>query len=299
MRVLLLALPLALPPGDGAADKLYARAVQHAVERAQKELFAGVHFEVDHSVWDNPWVVTSAHYEVRTTHSYAQAAEISNGLELLYAEWTKLLGEGPAHAGLRRVWIFPGMADYNKFGTEAGAEHSSLTGCFFSDKHAEQPVATYQNGNPKLIAMWATHGAVHQYLLQRYGEQHLTWVDEGLAAYFALFWDWDFATHEFARIVRGPTYVPLERLVSEPIQAYKIKPEDRFIELGLLFRYLLNSCEATRNGAGGDPTTGPFQEFLRAAVRGQDVSETEFMQGFEEGAALLEEDFKSFDFSKQ
>jgi hypothetical protein len=34
-------------------------------------------------------------------------------------------------------------------------------------------------------------------------------------------------------------------------------------------------------------------------VRGQDVSDTEFVTSFEEASALLEEDFKNFDFAKQ
>ena len=88
-------------------------------------------------------------------------------------------------------------------------------------------------------------------------------------------------------------------MCSSDLAAYATEPDDRFIELGMLFHFLLNSCEATRDGATGDPTTGPFREFLRAAVRGQDVSESEFLQTFEEAAGLLEEEFRSFDFTKR
>lgn len=298
MYLTLLLLATALQTPRPKAPDVYRRVVARAVERAQKELLSGIDFEVDHSRWEDPWVVTTPHFELRTTHSYGQAAEISRSLEFLHAEWVRLLGEGRTPAGPRRLWIFPNIADYNRFGNEVGAEHSSLIGCFYADQHAEQPIATYQNGNPTLLGMWVTHAAVHQFLAQSFGPQSLTWVDEGLAAYFSLFWDWEYGARELERIEKT-SFVPLERLVRDPIQAYATRPDDRFIELGMLFHFLLNSCEATRNGATGDPTTGPFQEFLRAAVRGQDVSASEFLQTFEEAAALLEEDFKNFDFAQR
>ncbi|NOT31603.1 MAG: hypothetical protein HOP15_14245 [Planctomycetes bacterium] len=277
----------------------YRSVVARAAERAHAEVRVALKFDVDHSRWEDPWVLTSAHYEVRTTHSYAQAAKISRDLEFMYAEFVKLLGEGPAQSAPRRVWVFPTLAAYNVFGNEVGAEHSSLLGTFFANQHPEQPVAAYQNGNPTLLGMWITHGALHQYLEQSFGPQRLTWVDEGLAAYFSLFFDWAYAARELERIERGPSCVSLERLVREPIQAYANLPDDRFIQLGMLFHFLLNFCEATRNGATGDPAAGPFQDSLRAAVRGKDVSEDEFMQSLEEAADLLEEDFKNFDFAKQ
>jgi hypothetical protein len=279
-------------------DALYKRVVTRATERAQAELRAALRLEVDHSAWEDPWIVTSAHYQVRTTHSYRQAAGISRELEYLHGEFIKLLGEGAPQTGLRHVWIFPTMGAYNTFGDQAGAEHSSLLGTFFTTQHPDQPVATYQNGNPTWLGMWITHGVVHQHLELTFGTQRLTWVDEGLASYFALFWDWGYGARELERIEKS-SFVPIERLVRDPIQAYAQRPDDRFIQLVMLFHFLLNSCEATKNGATGDPTTGPFQEFLRAAVRGQDVSESEFLQTFEEAADLLEEDFKSFVFAGQ
>jgi hypothetical protein len=297
MCALLLAL-VPLAPPSGTKD-LYARVVSRAVERTQKELLSGIDFEVDHSRWEDPWVVRTAHFELRTTHSYAQAAELGRSLEFLRERWVELLGEGQASAAPQRIWVFPTIGDYNRFGNEVGAEHSSLLGCFYADQHPEQPVATYQNGNPTLLGMWVTHGALHQFLAQSFGPQRLTWVDEGLAAYFALFWDWSYGAEQLERIERGSSYVPLARLLADPIQAYANRPDDRFIQLGMLFYFLLDACEATKNGATGDPTTGPFQEFLRAAVRGQDVDDSEFLQTIEEATELLEQDFKDFDFAKR
>jgi hypothetical protein len=298
----LLLLSLIAGPVQGASaakpPDLYRRAVARALERAQAELATGLRFDVDHSRWEDPWVVTTPHYEVRTTASYAQAAEVARSLEFMHGEIVKLLGEGRAPAGPRRVWILPSIGEYNRFGEQHGAEHSSMLGCFFAADHPEQPIVSYQNGNATLLGMWLTHGAVHQHLAQGFGPQRELWIEEGLASYFALFWDWSYGARELERIQGTRGFVPLARLVREPLQAYVGQAHERFIELGMLFHFLLNHCEATKNGAAGDPTTGPFQEFLRAAVRGQGVAETEFVQTFEEASELLEQDFKAFPFAK-
>lgn len=291
----LAALCLALP---GQQD-LYRRAMSRSLERAQAELLAATDLHADHSRWEDPWVATTEHYEVRTTRSWFQAAETARSLEFMRGEFEKLLGAATAPARKQPVWIFPTIGAYNQFGQQNGAEHSSLLGGFYSTQHPELPVVTYQIPNATQLGMWLTHAAVHAHLEQTFGAQREVWVDEGLASYFALYWDWAYGARELERIERGRTWVPLERLVGEPLQAYLTNPDDRFIELGMLFHFLLNSCEVTKNGANGDPATGPFQEFLRAAVRGQDVSKSEFTQTFEEGSALLEQDFKAFDFAKQ
>ena len=298
-RLLLVLLPVLAVQGSRPAPPpdLYRRVVDKAVERVQGELVSAAKFEVDHSRFEDPWIVTTEHYEVKATVSYAQTKKLADGLEFVRGEMVKLLGPGRNQPARSKVWIFPTMGDYNRFGQGNGAEHSSLLGGFYSTQNAEHPVASYQNGNDFQVGMWITHGAVHQFLEESFGQQVEVWVDEGLASYFALFWDWSFGAHELARLQQTRRFVPLEHLVRDPIQAYAANPDDRFIELGMLFHYLLNFAEGARNGATGDPATGPFQEFLRAAVRGQDTSQLEFVQTFEEAAALLEEDFKKFDFS--
>jgi hypothetical protein len=140
--------------------------------------------------------------------------------------------------------------------------------------------------------MWVTHSATHQYLEQTFGNAMPTWVSEGLASYFALYWDWEYGKRELRRLIDAGRLVPLRRLVAEPLPAYVGSADARFIELGMLFHFLLNYCEGTKLGAAGDPDDGPFLQFLRASVRGQDTSKLVFVQTVEEAAELLEEDFK-------
>jgi hypothetical protein len=291
---------LVLQGGAAARSDPYRRVVERALARAEAACLAAARFDADHSRWEDPWVVVSEHYEVRSTKSYAQARTIADSSEFLRGEFVKLLGEGRAGRTARQaIWVFPNLSDYRRFGEANGAEHSSMYGSYYASGDAAQPVATYENGNPTLLGMWITHSAVHQFLEQGFGTQRELWIDEGLASYFALFWDWPYGASELARIQKTRAFIPLARLVREPILAYVAQPHEHFIELGMLFHFLLNSCEATKNGAGGDPSTGPFQEFLRAALRGQDVSSTEFAQTFEEAGELLEQDFMSFDFDKR
>lgn len=289
--MLLATLLLALAPQGARTEAAYRRVVTQALARAQEQLAAGSDFAVDHSRWEDPWVLRSPHYEVRTTKSYAQARTLSQSLEFMHAEFEQLLGPAPAREGTFRVWILPDLAAYNQLGNSAG-DHSSLLGSFYASEHAERPVASYQSSNATLLGMWVTHSAVHQYLETHHGAGAPTWVAEGLASYFALYWDWAYGTREFERLKLAGKLIPLERLMSEALPAYRAAPEERFLELGMLFHFLLNSCEATRNGATGDPTTGPFQEFLRLAVRGQDTRATDFMLSLEDALELLQEEFE-------
>ena len=130
LAALLLALPLA--PARGG-DELYKRVVARALERAQTGLTGKVNFELDHSRWEDPWVVTSAHYEVRTVSRFGEAFDLAKNLEYFRAEFVKMLGEGSGRPGIEKIWVFPRMADYNTFANEHGAdEHSSALGSYFA-----------------------------------------------------------------------------------------------------------------------------------------------------------------------
>jgi hypothetical protein len=278
-------------PEDGA-DSPYRRVLRKALREAQKNLVAGLDLVVDHSTWADPWVVESEHFSVRTTVGYAYGAQIARDLEYMRGEWIRLLGEGRPITERGAVWIHPTLGEYNRFGGSF-AEHSSMYGSFYAAGAPESPVATFYDSNRTRLGMWVTHSATHQYLERSFGRSMPTWVSEGLASYFALYWDWDYGKRELARLEQSGRLVPLRKLIFDALPAYVGSAEERFLELGMLFHFLLNYCEGTRIGADGDPSTGPFLEFLRATVRGQDTSKLAFVATIEEAAELLEEDFKS------
>jgi hypothetical protein len=289
--LVLLALPGPLPGGE----ELYRKALSRSLERAQAELLSATDLWVDHSRWDDPWIVASEHFEVRTTHSHALAGKIAGDLEFLRGEWIKLLGEGQRSAGRASIWIFPSIATYNQLG-EQYDEHSSMYAAFFAGNEAEQPAVALYDANHTRLGMWITHAATHQFLARSFGLQPETWIAEGLASYFALFWDWGYGQRELERLESSGRFVPLESLLRAALPEYVSSTHERFIELGMLFHFLLNSWEPTRNGPDGTP--GPFQEYLRAAVRGQGRAGSEFEQTLEEASTFLEEDFRNFDFGQ-
>jgi hypothetical protein len=284
----------------GTADRapdLYHRTLTRALERAQTELEGSLDLTVDHSRWEDPWKATSEHYEVRTTHSYALASEMARNLEFLRSEMVKLLGEDTRPPGKSAIWIFPSLNAYNTFGQPYDT-HSSFYGSFYAPEHPDRPVASYYTSNFTQLGMWVTHGAVHQFLDQSIGSRQLdAWIVEGLAGYFALHWDWAFGKHELANRVAQKRALPLERLVGDPIAAYNVETaEGRFLELGMLFHYLLSYCEGTRTGEG-ENASGPFRDFLRNVVRGQDVSRWEFARSLDEDLLMIEDEFRSCDFA--
>lgn len=293
--VLLLLAADAASGTKGQAD-LYGRVVDRALERAQANLIGATDLWVDHSRWENAWIVESERYQVRTTHSRHLALEIAQNLEYMHGEFVKLLGPGGPPPRKFRVWIFPELAAYNEFGNQRGAEHSSSYGSFYASEDPDQPVATYYTPNATLLGMWLTHAATHQYVEQCFARPLPLWASEGLASYFALFWDWSYGSRELRRIADGAGYVPLDRLLRDPIEAYVGGADVRFVELGMLFHYLLNHREDMKTRAGEGVETAPFRDYLRALVRGNASPTPPFWKA-DEQAVGLEQAFKAFDFS--
>jgi hypothetical protein len=284
-------------PDPDVRGALYTRVLAGATERAQAELLAGIQLWKDHSRWEDPWIVESKHYSVRTTASHFVAAKIASDLEFMFGEFQRLLGSPFEPTQRFQIWIFPTIGDYNSFGANSD-EHSSMYGAFYATQAPESPVATCYTPNTNLLGMFVTHGATHQFMENAFGGQPPTWIAEGLASYFSLYFGWAHGATELARLVHSGRFIPLEQLLDAPLPAYMDRPDERFIELGMLFNYLLNEREDTRIGAGGDPATGPFLEYVRAVLRGRNISQLDVAPLLAEDIEILEQDFKAHDFAK-
>lgn len=287
----------ALPSGD-VHEELYGRALTRALDAAQADLLAGIQLWKDHSRWEDPWVAESEHYTVRTTASYALGAKIAADLEFMFGEFQRLLATPFEPPERFKVWIFPSLDDFNTFGGNA-EEHSSMYGGYFAVQAPERPVAAYYTSDLTQLGMFVTHGAAHQFMENAFSGQPPVWISEGLASYFALYWDTGMAraTRQLERL-KSSGFVPLERLTRAPIQDYLSGAEIRFVELGMLFHYLLNLREDTKIGVGDDPSSGPFLEYVRSVLRGRNISQLDLAPLLAEDIDVLEEDFKAFDFSK-
>ena len=288
---------LALTPLPGPPDPppvaRYRRVIERSLERRGNSL-ESIDLWVDHSTWENAWEVESRHYSVRTTASRALAKNVADGLEAMFEHFGSILGSSYDPSTKVPVWIFPTLAEYNNFGDNHGAEHSSLLGAFWASGHPEQPIVCYYDPNQTLLLMWLTHAASHQYVQAAFGQTPPTFVDEGLASYFSLYWDLSYGGREHQRL-RDRSYTDLEDLINEGLGNYRPDSHSRFMQLGMLFNYLLHYREETALVDDGEQPEASFADYLRALVRGDSTNGLGF-EIYMELIDAVDADFRNFDF---
>ncbi|HLQ38377.1 MAG TPA: hypothetical protein VK348_11270, partial [Planctomycetota bacterium] len=221
----------------------------------------------DHASWDKAWEARSAHFRVVTTHSFGLAQDLASGLEVMLRHVQETLGVNRQPSRLLPVFVFGTIAEYNQFGTQNGQEHSSMYGSFYAQQHAERPVAAVFDQNPVFLRMQLTHSMVHEYLADAFpGHRLPVWADEGLAAYFSMFWDYPWGVAEFQRLKAAGKQPPLRQLLAEPIAAYPGSAHERFVTLAMLYYWLLLYRPDTATG----PEQAPFRDYLLALLAGKD-----------------------------
>lgn len=308
---LVLGLSPHIPTSVAGSSDLYRKSVVKAIGRAQADLERSLELWTDHSTWEHAWRVSTEDYEVRTTVSRYFGLDLAQGLETMRGHFDALLAPTRRVDGPLAVYIFPSLAEYNQFGNDFGAEHSSAYGSFYAQGSPERAVGVLFDENPTLLRMWVTHSALHQYLDRAFTRQPPTWVSEGLAAYFALFWDYGYGISEIDRIRRNRTaagapapagqeqFVPLRALLPGGLDQYVGSAGNRFIELGMLFTYLMSYREDTRTVMDGDTVVqAPFAEYLRAILQGADHTQLPVHALLTERTDELEADFRAFEFAR-
>lgn len=276
---------------------LYEKALRRALEAAQQRALRDVDVHEDHSTWENAWEAKSDHFVVRTTRSYGEGMQLALGLETMLKTMQETLGIDAAPAQPIRVFVLPDRDAYNQFGNQYGAEHSSFYGSFFADQAPERPVAVAWVDNAPWLRMQVTHSVVHAYLAQVWPNDRPTWIDEGLAAYFSLYWDWNWGTAEFERLKQEKQLVPMRALLRDGIAGYTQNTHARLMQLAMLFDYLLRCREDTRT-AGPDERgrASPFRDYLQALRTGKEPPAA--VERLLDDPAQLERDLLAFDFTR-
>jgi hypothetical protein len=292
--------PAPIPAASGgAAPQEDSAALERALAKAQAGLEKTTRVLEDHSSFERAWVIPTRDYEVRTSLNWYIGKRLAEDLEAMLAFFRDFGRTNWRPQEPLSVHLYGSLAEYNSFGEQFGAHHSSILGSFWASDHPERPVALYMEANPKLLAMWATHSAFHQFAEQAFPSVPDVWVSEGLASYFSIFfWDAPWGAAEFRRAKSSDRYVPLRQLMREPLEAYAQDPDTRFVELGALFHYLLNHRPDTRieRNAEGVVLLAPAQDYLIDLLRGRDVSGHPLHELLHERIEELEADFKAFDF---
>ena len=300
-------LPLALlalagpPELPAPPDPAYSKALERAIERAERRVEASLVLWEDHTDPANPWRVVSDHYEVVTNHSWAFGKEVSVYLEEMLVQFQSVLGTDFAPAEPFRILVLADLAAYNAFGDQYGAEHSSFLGSFYAAGHPDQVVATYHNTNGPLSRMWITHSAFHQFRAAAFPQASPpAWLEEGLACYFGSFGDYAYVRSELLRIRSSShpdAWIPLSKLITDGVASYGDRFHNRMVELAMLFTYLRIFREGTRTVVDGEVLLeAPFEEYLALWIRGEDPSGHPLHELFTERLDELEQEFKTYAF---
>ena len=286
----------AAPLHAGEPVQPYREALDRALtdERAK---VAETEIWTDHSTWENAWVATSTHYEVRTTQSFGLARDLAGGLDTLQGFFRSVLGSSHVPAQRAKVFVFPDIAAYNQFGqANNAAEHSSFYGSFHAVQAPDRPVAAVFDKNLTWLRIQITHSAAHQWLREAYTNTPPTWVDEGLASYFSLYWHPRWGAGELRKIIAEDRFLPLATLLAEPITGYSNRTDQRFIELGMLCSYLFHYREDTRTvEADGTVVRAPFRDYVVALLEGRDTAALPVHALFLDLPALQQQ-FTTFEF---
>lgn len=303
LALLLSALPAqqAAQPGPRlpAAVRLYRQALAKSIARAQAELHQQLDLRVDHSTWADPWHIKTENIEVVIAGSYGAGMAIARDQEELLASMIALIKPGFAAGEPFKIFVTPGINEYNALNSGAGAR-SSIYASFYDAAHAERPVITYRQQNSTLMRMAITHGLSNAFLQRAFPNQnHPAWLDEGLGSYFALWWSQTWAAEELARMIEQGQFIPLARLLDDPIGSYTAADtQARFIELGMLFNYLLHYRQDTRSElVDGEMVAGDFARYLQARARGDELGDAISARLLSSERAALATDFKATDFS--
>jgi hypothetical protein len=297
----LLFAPLVLAlPFPGGNEEAIARALDRALERSQARLRERVELVDDHSTWEQAWEIGSENFNVKTPMNWYIGARLGRDLDAMLEHFRKLTRSNWRPQVPLPIYLFPNLGDYNTFGNDFGEHHSSVLGSFYATSHPERPVTMYFHVNPYYLGMWATHSAFHQFVAQAFTTTPPTWFEEGLAAYFSIYyWDTAYGVGEFERIVRDGSFLPLSQLMREGVDAYPADPQTRFVELAMLFNYLLNYREDTRTqtNENGDILLAPAADFVADVLAGRDVSWNPVQELVSVRLAELEADLKAYDFT--
>lgn len=268
-------------PERESMDRAFAHALSLARSKAD-----GLDFSVDHSSWEDPWVVQSDHYELRTTASRAYGVRMVNTLEGMLPIYQELFDTDKLPQRRVPVLIHPTQEAYSQYGDDHSDERSSIWGGYFDPNNPGGAIATVFDKSDSLQRMYLVRSSCQEFIHSAFGSQNLpVSLTQGLGAYAETFWVWDFLLSRFEQLRDAGQLIPLGELLTANRDAYVDRVELFNVQLAVTITYLRMFREDTRSELNGLKLVeaGSFDEYVRKAVRG------EKLQGDPVHALLTEE----------
>ena len=267
---------------------LQRSAVQSVLDAAQRRIEDRSDIWEDHSRWENAWEVETDDVLVKTTKSYGFAKTVATGQQSMIEWFRRILGDGAGLGGKLVVHVWPDRTSYNAAGEEFGADHSSFYGSFLATR-PEGPVVESvwdpvpewdQAANVTLCQMQITHSLLHGYVARCYPSSVLpTWAVEGLAEYFAFYWNKPWAMRRLQALRDGGSRIGVRDLLVESESDFNdSRAQARMLTLGMLFLWLMEHRDGSKLEplVEGEDASGPFRDFLVTGLRGRDMEEHPF-----------------------
>ncbi|MFT7479987.1 MAG: hypothetical protein ACI80N_003294, partial [Gammaproteobacteria bacterium] len=290
--------PCPVAGNRSGVDAFYRSSVDKALERARADLQQSITLHQDHSSWSDPWVVQQGPFVVRSTASWFFSDQAARNLDTMVGHFEALLDRPFPRDENRNVFVFPDIDGYNSFGGNYGI-HSSILGSFYAGQDPQRPIVSYYHNNPTQVGMWLTHSASHMYVTRLAARELPAWMDEGLASYFAYyFWAYSYGIDELARLAANGNLTSLSELLGARFESYTTaNSHERFVQLGLLFAYLIHHYEPSTSPLD-EVREGSFVEYLQKAMRGERLTRHPMHALIENPSAELEPAFRAFSFPR-
>ncbi|MEM1449483.1 MAG: hypothetical protein AAGI22_10225 [Planctomycetota bacterium] len=285
--------------GSSIESAAVSRAYGAALGRARTTAIAGSDLRLPPPSWDEPRIGRSEHYEIRTIRGRGWAAARAQELETTLTRLHQTLGSDFVPPQRFVVLVHPTQELYNRFGDAHSDQRSSIYGGFYDPSNPERAAAVLQNDNLALQKMYLTHAATVQFLGRAYpNAEPPTALVHSLSAFLQSYVDYNYFVDRFEALRdgrEGQGLVPLEQLLTEPIDAYLPWAGDRFYQLAMLFWYLRNVREDTKSTTTDEgPQVGPFEEYVRLRLSGGEFEDHPVHELLTEGADVVDEEMRAF-----
>ncbi|MEM8713721.1 MAG: hypothetical protein AAGG01_22495 [Planctomycetota bacterium] len=286
----------ALQAAGSSAEATLERAWERGFAKARANS-TDIGPKVDHSTFENPWIVRTKNYEVRMAGSRSRAAGLAEAAESMLKLYEGLAGQARKGRDPLRIDVMPTNDLYRQYGDDHSDTRSSIFGGFFDPNNPGGAAAIEADRNAVLTRMYVTHATAQQFLYEVSGGRDLqAALTQGFGAYMQSFWDYSYFVNQFEANRDAGRLLDLGELLSTPIDGFGDRAMIRLNQLAMTFVYLRVIKPETRSTMNGNTLVeaGPFDEYVRKAIKGESLAGDLVFKLLSEDTAALQKEILEF-----